>query len=66
MNTNCICFCKEIEKKKYTGCNLKTTKLLESALIGACVVIRMKTVNKSIKIKKLLVRNIVGQLKNGV
>ena len=26
--------------KKYTGCNLKTTKLLDCALIGVCAVIR--------------------------
>ena len=28
----------------YTGCNLKTTKLLDCALIGACAVIRSNTV----------------------
>ena len=30
--------------KKYTGCNLKTTKLLDCALIGVCEVIRLNTV----------------------
>ena len=29
---------------KYTGCNLKTTELLESALIGVCGVIRLNMV----------------------
>ena len=37
-STHNICFCKEVDKK-YTGCNLKTTKLLDCALIGACAVI---------------------------
>ena len=26
--------------KKYTGCNLKTTELIDCALIGVCAVIR--------------------------
>ena len=30
--------------KKYTGCNLKTTELLDCALIGVCAVIRLNTV----------------------
>ena len=30
--------------KKYTGCNLKTTELLDCALIGVCAVIRSNTV----------------------
>ena len=34
---------KEVDKK-YTGCNLKTTELLDSALIGVCAVIRSNTV----------------------
>ena len=34
-----ICLYKEVDKK-YTGCNLKTTELLDCALIGVCVVIR--------------------------
>ena len=39
MGTHNICLYKEVDKK-YTGCNLKTTKLLDCALIGVCVVIR--------------------------
>ena len=34
-----ICLYKEVDKK-YTGCYLKTTELLDCALIGVCVVIR--------------------------
>ena len=30
--------------KKYTGCNLKTSELLDCALIGVCAVIRSNTV----------------------
>ena len=30
--------------KKYTGCYLKTTELLDCALIGVCVVIRFNMV----------------------
>ena len=33
-----ICLYKEV-KKKYTGCNLKTTEFLDCALIGVCAVI---------------------------
>ena len=44
MGTHTICLYKEVDKK-YTGCNLKTTKLLECALIGVCAVIRSNTVN---------------------
>ena len=43
MGTYNKCLYKE-EDRKYTGCNLKTTKLLDCALIGICVVIRMNTV----------------------
>ena len=32
------------QTKKYTGCNLKNTKLLDCALIGVCVLIRSDTV----------------------
>ena len=45
MNTYNICFYREVYKK-YTGCNLKTAKLLDCALIGTCVVIRLNTVVK--------------------
>ena len=43
MKTHNIGFYKEVDKK-YTGCNLKTTKLLGCTLIGACAVIRLNTV----------------------
>ena len=42
MGTHYICLYKA--DKKYTGCNLKTTELLDYELIGACVVIRSNTV----------------------
>ena len=43
MRTNNICFYKEVDKK-YSGCNLKTTRLLDCALIAACAVIRSNTI----------------------
>ena len=43
MDTHNICLYKEVDKK-YTGCNLKTTELLDCALIGVCAVIRLNTV----------------------
>ena len=43
MSTHKICLYKEVDKK-YTGCNLKTTKLLDCALLGVCAVIRSNTV----------------------
>ena len=43
MITHNICLYKEVERK-YTGCNLKTTELLNCALIGVCAVIRLNTV----------------------
>ena len=48
MSSHNIYFYKEVEKtfKKFTGCHLKTTKLLDCALIGACVIIRLNTVFK--------------------
>ena len=42
MDTHNICLYKV--DKKYTGCNLKTTELLDCALIGVCAVIRLNTV----------------------
>ena len=39
MSTHNICLYKEV-KKKYTGCNLKTTEFLDCALIGVYAVIR--------------------------
>ena len=43
MGIHNICLYKEIDKK-YTGCNLKTTKLLDCMLIGLCAVIRLNMV----------------------
>ena len=43
MGTHNICLYKEVDKK-YTCCNLKTTKLLNCALIGVCAVIRLNAV----------------------
>ena len=43
MSTHNICLYKEVDKK-YTGCNLKTTELLDCAPIGVCAVIRSNTV----------------------
>ena len=42
MGTHNIRLCKEVDKK-YTGCNLKTTELLDCTLIGVCAVIRSNT-----------------------
>ena len=44
MSTHNICLYKEVDKK-YTACNLKTTKSLDCALIGVCAVIRSNTVH---------------------
>ena len=46
MGTHNICLYKEVDKK-YAGCNLKTTELLDCALIGICAVLRSNTVNIS-------------------
>ena len=43
MSTHNICLYKDV-KKKYTGCNLKSTEFLDCALIGVCAVIRSNTV----------------------
>ena len=43
MSIHNICLYKEV-KKKYTGCNLKTTEFLDCALIRVCAVIRSNTV----------------------
>ena len=43
MSTDNICLYKEVARK-YTCCNLKTTELLDYALIGVCAVIRSNTV----------------------
>ena len=43
MGTHNICLYKEVDKK-YTGCNSKTSKLRDCALIEVCAVIRLNTV----------------------
>ena len=43
MGTHNICLYKEVDTN-YTGCNLKTSALLDCALIGVCAVIRSNTV----------------------
>ena len=43
MGIHNICLYKEVNKK-YTGCNLKTTELLDCAVIGVCVIIRSNTI----------------------
>ena len=43
ISTYNICLYKEVDKK-YTSCNLKTTELLDCALIGVCALIRSNTV----------------------
>ena len=43
MGTHNICLYKEVEKK-YTGCKLRTTELLDRALIWIYAVIRSNTV----------------------
>ena len=45
MCTHNICLYKEVDKK-YTDCNVKTTKLLDCVLIRACAVIKLNTVMK--------------------
>ena len=45
MGTHNICFYKEADIK-YTGCNLKTTELLDCTLIGVFAVIRSNTVSQ--------------------
>ena len=47
MGTHNICLYTEVDKK-YSGSNLKTTELLDYALIGVCAVIRVNTVFKFI------------------
>ena len=48
--THNICLYKEVNKM-HTGCNLKTTKLLDCALIGVCAVIRSNRVFGAMVIK---------------
>ena len=53
MSTDNICLYKEV-KRKCTCCNLKTTVLLNCALIGVCAVIRSSTVVISERNEELL------------
>ena len=53
MSIHNICLYKEV-KKKYIGCNLKTTEFLDCALIGVCAVIRSNTVHHNLFITLLL------------
>ena len=43
MGTHNICLYKEVDKK-YTDCNMKTTKLLYCALIWVCAIISLNTI----------------------
>ena len=43
MVTQNIHLYKEVDKK-YTGCNLRTTELLDCALVGVCAIIRSNLV----------------------
>ena len=43
MGTRNICLYKEVNKT-YTGCNLKTTEVLDCGLIGVCAIIRLNMV----------------------
>ena len=43
MGTHNICLFIEVDKN-YTGYNLKSTELLDCALVGVCAVIRSNTV----------------------
>ena len=44
MSTHSICLYKEVDKR-YTGCNLMATELLDCVLIGICAVIRSNRVH---------------------
>ena len=59
MSNHNICLYKEV-KKKYTGCNLKTTEFLDCALIGVCVVIRSNMVHLyGTMLKKVFFQNVL-------
>ena len=45
----------QVDDKKFTGCNLKTKKLLDRALIGVCAVFRLNMV----QIRLLLILRIL-------
>ena len=56
MGTHNKCLYKEVGKK-YTGCNVKTTELLDCAPKGVCVVIRSNTVYWDLHLLKLSVEH---------
>ena len=59
MGIHNICLYKEVDKK-YTGCNLNTTELLDCALKGVCAVIRSNTVSgKDILSKRATVKKVL-------
>ena len=63
MGTHNIYRDKEADKM-YTGCNLKTTELLDCALTGVCAVIRSNTVLVNVIMKRSKGQvNLVGLFK---
>ena len=61
MGTHNICPYEEVDKN-YTGCNLKTTELIECALIGACAVIRSNAIFFSII--QIMIQDVYKQIKD--
>ena len=55
MGTHNICFYHAYQEvgEKYTGCNLKTKKFFDCALIGLCVVIRSNTISSVSRLHSL-------------
>ena len=49
MSTNNIRFCKAVDKSTLVVISLKTTQLLDSALIGASAVIRSNAISKKLQ-----------------
>ena len=56
MCTHNICVYKQVYKT-YSSCNLKTTELLDRALIGVCAVIRSNTIPSHNYVKYLFQSN---------
>ena len=59
MSTDNICLYKEVARK-YTCCNLKTTELLDCALIGVCAVIRLNTVHQNIYVGQIGIQAVLS------
>ena len=59
MSTHNICLYKKVDKK-YTGCNLKTTELLDCVFLGVYAVIKSNTVYMVKSIKKLIAVRTTG------